>query len=176
MPSSGPETGPTRLLVVLGYSDGREDGLHPVCAARVAHAAGLAGERDAVLLSGWARRPHRSAEAELMRRAWRGPAVALHCDEEARITAENAAHAARRARSLGVREVVVVTSSWHRARARVLFRAFLPELPVTVVGVPAGGSLRHVLREAAVFPLLPLQVARARRRAGGVSGRSAAAG
>jgi uncharacterized SAM-binding protein YcdF (DUF218 family) len=167
-------TAPERLLVVLGYSDGRGGELHPICAARLARAAELVAASDAVLLSGWSRRPGQMAEAELMRRAWEGPAVALHCDEDARITAENAAHAALHARELGVREVVVVTSGWHRPRARVLFRSLLPEVPVTVVGVPAGRAPRHLLREAAVFPLVPLQIARARRRARALSGRGAA--
>lgn len=165
---------PERLIVVLGYSDGRSRELHPICAARLARAAELAGERDAVLLSGWSRRPGGTAEAELMRRAWRGPATALHCDEDARITAENAAHAAAHARELGVGEVVVVTSGWHRPRARILFGSLLPNLAVTVVGVPAARTPRVLLREAAVFPLVPFQIARARRRARVLSGRGGA--
>ena len=107
-----------RLIVVLGYSAGRSDELHPICAARLEHAAGLAGEDDAVLLSGWSRQPGGAPEAELMRRAWPGAPDALLSDPDARITAENAANAAAHARELGVSEVVVVTSSWHRVRAR----------------------------------------------------------
>lgn len=158
MPSSGP-----RLIVVLGYSDGRSPELHPICAARLEHAAGLAAEGDVVLLSGWSRHPARLPEAELMRRAWSGSAGSLISDPDARITAENAANAAAHARELGVREVVVVTSSWHRARARVLFRSLLPEMPVTVVGAPTPGSARLYAREAVVFPLVPIQLRMVRR-------------
>jgi uncharacterized SAM-binding protein YcdF (DUF218 family) len=171
MPSSAPEL-VARLIVVLGYSDGRSHELHPICAARLDHAAGLVREGDAVLLSGWSRHPARLPESELMRRAWRGPAAALLSDPDARITAENAANAAAHARELGAREVVVVTSSWHRARAGVLFRSLLPGVQVSVVGARTPGSPRHYVREAAAFSLVPLQVRLARRvrgRAGGAA-------
>ena len=65
--------------------------------------------------------------------------------------------------------VVVVTSSWHRARAGVLFRSLLPGLPVSVVGARTPGSPRLYLREAVVFPLVPIQLRMARRRAGGAA-------
>jgi uncharacterized SAM-binding protein YcdF (DUF218 family) len=162
-----------RLIVVLGYSDGRSNELHPICAARLDHAAGLVREGDAVLLSGWSRHPARLPESELMRRAWRGPAAALLSDPDARITAENAANAATHARELGAREIVVVTSSWHRARAGVLFRSLLPDVQVSVVGARTPGSPRNYVREAAAFPLVPLQVRLARRvrkTAGGAVG------
>ncbi len=167
MPSSA-----RRLLVVLGYSAGRGDGLHPICAARLEHAAGLVEDGDAVLLSGWSRRRDRPAEAELMQQAWSGPADVLISDPDARITAENAANAAAHARDLGVEEVVVVTSSWHRARTGVLFRSLLPDVPVTVVGAPTPGSPKNYAREVVVFPLVPLQLRRARRvsrRGGGAA-------
>jgi len=171
VPSSEPE----RLVVVLGYSDGRNTGLHPICAARLEHAARIAGDGDAVLLSGFARRRGRPPEAELMRQAWRGPAAGLLCDPDARMTAENAANAAAHALDLGVTEVVVVTSSWHRPRARVLFDSLLPGVHVSVVGVRTQRTSRHLLREVAVFPLVPLQLARARRRLPALTGRGAAA-
>jgi uncharacterized SAM-binding protein YcdF (DUF218 family) len=162
MPSSGPEPS-RRLIVVLGYSDGRSKELHPICAARLEHAATLAGEGDAVLLSGWSRRSGGVPEAELMRRAWGGPQTALLSDPDARHTAQNAANAAAHARELDAREVIVVTSSWHRARAGVLFRRLLPGVRVTVVGARTPGSPRNYVREVAVFPLVPFQVRAARR-------------
>lgn len=168
MPSSA-----RRLVVVLGYSEGRSEELHPIAAARLAHAAELVGDDDTVLLSGWSRRPGRLAEAELMAQAWPGPPDVLISDPDARITAENAANAAAHARQLGVEEVVVVTSSWHRARAGVLFRALLTDVPVTVVGAPTPGSPKNYAREVVVFPLVPLQLRRARRvsgRDGGAAG------
>lgn len=167
MPSSA-----RRLIVVLGYSAGRSGELHPICAARLEHAAGLVAEGDVVLLSGWSRHPGRPAEAELMAKAWPGPVDVLMSDPDARITAENAANAAAHARELGVDEVVVVTSSWHRARARVLFRSLLPDRQITVVGARTPGSPRHYAREAAVFPLVPIQLRMVRRasRSGGAAG------
>ena len=84
MPSFAP-----RLIVVLGYSDGRSHELHPICAARLEHAAALAGEDDVVLLSGWSRHAGALPEAELMRRAWHGPEGALLSDPDARHTASH---------------------------------------------------------------------------------------
>jgi uncharacterized SAM-binding protein YcdF (DUF218 family) len=166
----------SRLLVVLGYSEGRTHELHPICAARLEHAARLAGAEDTVLLSGWSRHPARAAEAELMREAWPGPDVALIIDPDARHTAQNAANAAARAGELGAREVVVVTSSWHRPRARAFFRSLLPDAEVTVVGVDTPGSPRHYLREVAVFPLVPFQLRTARRALRSGGGAAARAG
>jgi DUF218 domain-containing protein len=168
-------TPPDRLVVVLGYSRGRKGELHPICAARLQHAAALVGEHDVVLLSGWSRHPSSLPEAELMRRAWTGATEGLVCDPDARITAENAANAAMHAHELGVREVVVVTSRWHRLRAGILFRSLLPDVRVSVEGAPTPAPARVLLREAAVFPLVPFQLARARRRAAELSGRGSAA-
>jgi DUF218 domain len=153
-----------RLVVVLGYSAGRNGELHPICAARLALAARVAGETDVVLLSGSSRRSAVLAEAELMRRAWAGANGDLRCDPEARITAENAANAVLHAQELGVRHVVVVTSWWHRFRARLLFRALLPGLQVSVASARTPWSPRLLLRELAVFPLVPVQIRLARRR------------
>lgn len=173
------QAGFERLVVVLGYSARRDGGLHPICAARLAHAARVVGETDAVLLSGRSRRPALPAEAELMRRAWGGPDRDLLCDLDARITADNAANAALHARELAVRHVVVVTSWWHRFRARVLFRALLPGVRVSVASARTPWTPRLLLRELAVFPLVPVQVRLARRaltgsasvrRSGGAAG------
>ena len=106
-----------------------------------------------------------------MRGAWDGGGAALLCDSDARITAENAANAAAHARELAVGRVLVVTSWWHRLRARVLFRALLPDVRVEVAAARTPWSLRLLLRELAVFPLVPLQVAIARRRAATLSAR-----
>jgi uncharacterized SAM-binding protein YcdF (DUF218 family) len=168
VPRSAPRA--PRLIVVLGYSHGRSRELHPICAARLEYAAGLAGDDDVVLLSGWSRRPGRLPEAELMRRAWPSAERELLSDPDARHTAQNAANAAAHARELGAREVVVVTSTWHRRRAAALFRRLLPGVDVTVLGAPTAGSPRNYLREVAVFPLVPLQVRAARRAASRTSG------
>ncbi|HEX2044732.1 MAG TPA: YdcF family protein [Gaiellaceae bacterium] len=153
-----------KLLVVLGYSDGSGDGLHPICAARLERAAEVAHGADAVVLTGWARRRDSVPEAELMRRAWRAPGRVI-CETEARITAENAAEVAHLVRELGAREVAVVTSWWHRPRAALLFRLLVGPTGarVRVVAAARPSPLRLVLRELACFALVPAQVRRARR-------------
>jgi uncharacterized SAM-binding protein YcdF (DUF218 family) len=145
-----------RLVVVLGYSSWRGDGLHPVCEARVAAAAELAAPDDTVLLSG---RP----EAELMREAWPGGPDRVICDDGARVTAETAAHVARVARQLGADEVVAVTSWWHCRRTGVLFRRALSGTGIRVqtVGAPRWSG-RLLLREAAAYAVLPLHLRRTR--------------
>lgn len=99
-----------------------------------------------------------------MRRAWRGAGERVICETEARITAENAAWVARLVPELGVNEVVVVTSSWHRLRSALLFRLLLrgTGANVRVVAASRPWSLRLVLRELACFALVPAQVRRAR--------------
>ncbi len=100
-----------------------------------------------------------------MQAAWRGPAVPLLADGDARTTAGNARSIAVAAREIGADEVVVVTSSWHRLRARLLLRAALgPD--VTIELVSPAGSRRPLLlgREAACLLLLPLQLRSVRRR------------
>jgi hypothetical protein len=158
-----------KLVVVLGYSDGRADGLHPVCAARLERALPEAADADAVVFTGCGRRPGSEPEAELMRRAWRGAAAQVICEPRARITAENAAHVLTLVRKLGAREVVVVTSWWHRLRAWLLFAAVLRGAGVRLQIVSAGRpwTTRVLLREVGAFALLPLQLVRARSDAAG---------
>ncbi len=159
-----------RVVAVLGYSRRRGTELHPICAGRLARAEQLADGATAVVLSGWARRSKARPEAELMRAAWAGPGVAIVCDPDARTTAENAANVAATARALGATELVVVTSRWHRRRARILLRAALGNSRVRLSVEGSAGSAPPSLlaREAACFALLPLQLRRARgqRRTG----------
>jgi len=147
-----------RVVAVLGYSRRRTGRLHTICADRLAHAQGIADGAGAVVFSGF-------SEAELMREAWTGPDVALVCDPHARSTAANAANIAAAARDLGAEELVVVTSPWHRARARILFRAALRGTGIKLSVESAPGSRHRLLlaREAACFALLPAQLVRARR-------------
>lgn len=153
----------TRLVAVLGYSAWRGDGLHPICAARLEAAQLAAAGADAVLLSGWSRRRHRPSEAELMRAAWSGPDVTLLADGDARTTVGNAGAVAAAARELGADEVVVVTSSWHARRARLLVRAALgPDVALRVVTPPRSRPPYLVGRELAV--LVPARAYAALRR------------
>ena len=158
-----------RIVAVLGFSARRGGGLHPVCAARVQRAGELATADDVVLLSGWARPRGARSEAELMRRAWRGAAARILLDDGARHTAENAVHAARVARELGAAEVLVVTSRWHAPRAALLFRWYLRGSGVGVRMASVRGPLAPgpVAREAAVWPLVPAQIARTPSRGRG---------
>lgn len=156
-----------RLVAVLGYSDGSGTRLHEVCAARLARAADVAGPEDVVLLSGWARRGAASTEADLMARAWSGPARRVLLDRGASTTVRNAIGVARAARSLDADEVVVVTSSWHGRRAGVLARAALAGSParlrvVTVDGPPKRSTRARELACWGLVPVLALVAAHAR--------------
>jgi uncharacterized SAM-binding protein YcdF (DUF218 family) len=159
-----------RVIVVLGYSNGISVGLHRVCAERVARAAELATPNDVVVLSGWARSRGTTPEAAMMLDAWRGSAAEVVVDPTARTTVENAANAVDDILRAGANEVLVVTSRWHAARACAAFRLVLRGRGVTVRAAwpdrPA--TRRERLRELGLWPVLPLQVARAaarRRRA-----------
>lgn len=142
-----------RVVAVLGYSGRRSDELHRVCAERLTHAQRVAVGARAVILSGL-------PEAELMRAAWSGPDVTLVCDPEARSTAENARNVAGAARALGAKDLVVVTSGWHRARARVLMHAALRDsgMLVSIEGAEGSRPVRLLAREAACLALLPVQL------------------
>lgn len=158
--SAGP-----RVVAVLGFSGGGDAGLHPVCAARVAHAASVTRDGDVVLLSGWAPHAGVPSEAELMRRAWDGAAARLLLDDGATHTAQNAAHVALLARREAAREVVVVTSGWHAPRAAAMVRwalrgSGIPSLVAAAGGPRPPGALA---REALVWPLAPVQMALGRR-------------
>jgi uncharacterized SAM-binding protein YcdF (DUF218 family) len=147
-----------RVVAVLGYSHRRNGRLHAICADRLTHAQRVAEGARAVVFSGW-------SEAELMRSAWTGPDVLLVCDVEARSTAANAANVAAAARELGAQELVVVTSPWHRARARILVGAALRGSGIRYSIETAEGPRPSWLlaRELVCLALLPLQLLLARR-------------
>jgi hypothetical protein len=159
----GPDRPETRVVVVLGYSNGAGAGLHPICAARLRHAAEIAMPSDVVVLSGWARAPGTRSEAELMRAAWTGNAAQVVVDPTARTTVENAINALDDVRRARPGEVVVVTSRWHAPRARAAFRLVVRTRAVRVRAAwPEGTAPRGArLRELMLWPLLPLQVIRA---------------
>ena len=155
-----------RVVVVLGYSDGGRGELHPVCAARLELAAEVATVEDVVVLSGWARVSGTHSEAELMRAAWSGAAREVVVDPDARTTVENMANALNDVLRVGASEVVVVTSSWHAARAKTALRWLLRHTGIRVRSVsPPGRSRRAALRELALWPLLPFQLWAVSRKA-----------
>jgi uncharacterized SAM-binding protein YcdF (DUF218 family) len=163
-PDARHDAGGRRVVVVLGYSDGGAGALHPVCQARLEHAAGIAGPEDVVVLSGWARAPGTESEAALMQAAWAGTAAEVVVDPVARTTVENAANALDDAFRVGAREVVVVTSSWHAPRAWAAFRWLLRSTGIRVrASSPQGRSWRASLREGPLWLVLPLQLWQAGR-------------
>ena len=99
-----------------------------------------------------------------MQRAWRGPDLPLVVDGDARTTLGNARAVAAVATELGATEVLLVTSSWHVRRARLLVRAALgPDVKLEVVTPARSRPLYLVGREVVCLAALPLQRARARR-------------
>jgi hypothetical protein len=157
----------SRLVAVLGYSDGSCSGLHPVCAARLARAEAVAAPDDVVLFSGWARRGDPRTEADLMASSWTAPAHGKLVDRKARTTLGNAIGVGRAARRLEPDEVVLVTSRRHARRAALLVRASLrgTGTRVRVVGA-AEPDLPNSARELAawaVAPVLALVAIRAAR-------------
>jgi uncharacterized SAM-binding protein YcdF (DUF218 family) len=89
-----------------------------------------------------------------MRAAWHGPDVPLIADGDARTTAGNVRAVARTVRELDADEVVVVTSSWHARRARLLARAVLdPAVRLEVVTAARTRPPHLIARELAC--LLP---------------------
>jgi uncharacterized SAM-binding protein YcdF (DUF218 family) len=153
-----------RVVAVLGYSRGRGEGLHPICAERLRHAERLADGARAVVLSGWSRSHRGRGEAELMRDGWAGPDVPLVCDTTARSTSQNAAAVAAASRELGADEVVVVTSRWHSLRAGRLVRAALPPRTAVRTSSPGGtASAGLLVRELVCLVGLPVQSLRLRR-------------
>jgi uncharacterized SAM-binding protein YcdF (DUF218 family) len=156
-----------RVVAVLGYSGRDTSRLHPICAHRLARAQELAADGETVILSGWARRNGGTSEAELMQAAWRTPAVVLHGDRTAGSTAGNAANVAAVATALGAREIVVVTSGWHRLRTRILFRAALRgrRLRLRVEGAPGPRPAAVLARELVCVAGVPFQLWRVKRMA-----------
>ena len=157
----------TRLVAVLGYSDGETADLHPVAAARLDRAAAEVRPDDVVLFSGWARRSAPTPEADVMARLWTTPARARLVDRGARTTLGNAIGVARAARTVDADEVVLVTSSWHARRASALVRAALlgSGTRLRVASTNERVTPRRGLREVAswtIVPVLALVAARSR--------------
>jgi uncharacterized SAM-binding protein YcdF (DUF218 family) len=120
-----------------------------------------------VLFSGWARRGFPTAEADLMATSWTVPTRGKLVDRGARTTLGNAIGVGRAARTLGVDEVVLVTSPRHMRRAALLVRASLLGSGASVRGVTADtsdapGGLRE-LAAWAIAPLLAVVAIRAAR-------------
>jgi hypothetical protein len=155
-----------RLVVVLGYSERGDRGLHPICARRLAHAATVSEIGDVVVLSGWARTPRVRPEAELMAAAWDGTCHELVVDPDARHTLGNAVNALDDLVRTRARTVVVVTSRWHAPRARVIFAWVCRGTGARVVtsSPDEAISLGRTAHELPRWLLLPFQLLGVRRR------------
>jgi uncharacterized SAM-binding protein YcdF (DUF218 family) len=100
-----------------------------------------------------------------MAEAWSGRPLPLLLDDRARSTYGNAVATARAARQLGVDDVVLVTSPWHRRRASVLVRSALrgSGSQVATVTTDERSTPAARLRELACWLLVPFQAALAAR-------------
>ena len=156
----------TRIVAVLGFSDGTTTGLHPVCAARLTRAEREARTDDVVLFSGWGRGRAPATEADLMARSWSTPVGARLVDRSARTTVGNALAVARLARRVGADEILLVTSEWHGRRASALLRAALGRSGTTIrlATCPEGATRMRTLRELASWVIVPLLALAARTR------------
>jgi uncharacterized SAM-binding protein YcdF (DUF218 family) len=152
----------TRVVAVLGYSRRGDSVIHDICLQRLRRAEEVSQPTDAVVLSGRGR-ARGGSEAALMAAAWRGDTHAVVPETESRSTVGNARAIARYAGGVGAREVVVITSSWHRPRAALVFRAALrgSGVHVRVLSTERTWPLGPVVREAVCFLALPVQLARA---------------
>ena len=155
----------TRVVAVLGYSRRGDSVIHDICLQRLRRAEDISQPTDAVVLSGRGR-ARAGSEAALMAAAWRDDTVSVVPETESRSTVGNARAIARYAGEVGADEVVVITSSWHRPRAALLFRAALrgSGVRLRVLATERTWPLGPVLREAACFVVLPVQLARALHR------------
>ncbi len=168
--------GRSRVIVVLGYSNGGRDKLHPIAAARLRHAAEISTEHDVVVLSGWARVPGTRPEAALMAEAWAGTAREVVVDPDARTTVGNAINALDDVRRVAPAQVLVVTSGWHAPRAKVIFVWQLRSNPVEVVTSSPlePRNIRALIHEIPRWAILPVQLLNAAiTRRGGAPSRAA---
>jgi uncharacterized SAM-binding protein YcdF (DUF218 family) len=156
----------TRLVAILGYSDGSTSELHVVCATRLERAMAEAAPDDVILFSGWARGTSPHAEADLMAASWTGSGRTRLIDRHARTTLGNALAVARAARRVEADEVLLVTSRWHARRAATLVRLALgTRTRLRVAPTDERMSARRGAREAGAWlmtPLLALVAARSR--------------
>jgi uncharacterized SAM-binding protein YcdF (DUF218 family) len=154
----------TRVVAVLGYSRRGDSVIHDICLQRLRRAEGISQPTDSVVLSGRGR-ARGGSEAALMAAAWRGDTTDIVPETESRSTVGNARAIALYVGEVGADEVVVITSSWHRPRAALLFRAALrgSGVRVRVLAPERTWPLGPVLRELACLLVLPVQLARALR-------------
>jgi uncharacterized SAM-binding protein YcdF (DUF218 family) len=154
----------TRVVAVLGYSRRGDSVIHDICLQRLRRAEDISQPSDAVVLSGRGR-ARAGSEAALMAAAWRGENSAVVPETESRSTVGNARAIARYAGEVGAEEVVVITSSWHRPRAALLFRAALrgTGTRLRVLAPERTWPLGPIVRELACFVVLPFQLARVLR-------------
>jgi uncharacterized SAM-binding protein YcdF (DUF218 family) len=156
-------------IVVPGHGGIGRDGVHrisPIGLGLVAEAGRLAErlEPGLVVLTGWSS-SNGVSEAEQMRDAWHGPDVELVVETTARTTAENASRTLPVLLEHDMKAAVVVCTPLHLLRVRLsfgfLYRRSGIAVRYHVARVrPTAGAFAW---EVAALPLLPVQVAVARR-------------
>ncbi len=155
---------PTRVVAVLGYSGRNASRLDPICASRLARAHELAHDADAVVLSGWARHPAGTSEADLMRAAWPVNGARIVCDTTAASTVENATNvvaAADDSRRGARRCHLGVAPPAHASP--VPGGSSRPSGAASVEGASGRPSAAILARELVCLAFLPVQLRRLRR-------------
>jgi uncharacterized SAM-binding protein YcdF (DUF218 family) len=159
------------VAIILGARIEDDGSPSPAMARRVGHGVKLLrdGRVGALLMSGGATTSP-VAEAVVMRELaleLGAPAEAVHTEECALNTIQNALCSAPLIRQRGWRRLLVVTDSFHRLRTRYIFHRF--GLGVTVAGVrpvrPTWDWWRAHVREALALPWTVLRVEAYRLRA-----------
>lgn len=123
----------------------------------------IASARDVVVLTGWARRPHRASEAALMADLWDVEVRRMIVDHDATTTVGNALQALETVEREQPGEVIIVTSHWHARRARAAFRQILGGVPLSSSSPAEAVPVVRAASELPRWLLLPAQVGRARR-------------
>jgi uncharacterized SAM-binding protein YcdF (DUF218 family) len=82
--------------------------------------------------------------------------VLLTIDHAAQTTRQNIIATRRWSRSIGVKEVGVVTSHYHMPRARLLFAMYAPELNMTPLPIETSAPWSFLWREYAKLVVAPL--------------------
>lgn len=169
MSASTPSDRGHRAALVLGAAVWPGEQPSPALRRRALHAVHLyrRGDVTRIIASGGLGR-HPPAEAEVIRRlcmAGGVPASAILIENRSATTRENIANALPIARAAGIRNIILVTDSYHAPRARLTARSL--GLPSPSDSPPFSGTgrlrlIRAILREGPALALYFLRYLRGR--------------